>query len=163
MYVGREFSYDSQGNMIKETTYFGQDNVCTGWIEWSCDNEGSWTVGTTYDDRGVSTGWAERSYDSRGNVVKEIRYNGGDGSVEDWYAWSYDSRGNVVKEEGDWGAGPQCIEWKYDDEGRRIEGIFYRNGEDAKKYRYEYDNGGNTEREIDAIGKGNSWTEYTYE
>ena len=118
-----EYTYDSNGNMIKEVWTKSGGSVIT--YEQTYDSRGNETKSVkTYSDGSVDI--AEYSYDSNGNITKRI-YTYSDGSV-DIAEYTYDSNGNMIKEvDTDSDDGTETYEYTLDSEERLIKRVYTNN------------------------------------
>ena len=94
------YSYDNNGNKIKESKY-DSEGVLRKEIRYSYDNNGNKTKESEYDSKGVLRKEIRDSYDNKGNLIekKYYEYYNVDGSsISREIKYSYDSNGNPLEE-----------------------------------------------------------------
>ncbi|MCQ2081225.1 MAG: hypothetical protein MJZ11_06160 [Lachnospiraceae bacterium] len=141
-----EYIYDSEGKIIKATTYYHSD---------SGDNESN-NITFDYDSRGNLTkitnvgGPSYRyqnivtmSYDDNGNIVSYEKSSSESGS-RDNYVFSYDDKNNIIgiSYNGNNDSYEETYEYSYDPDGRVLDISCYRNGEYDWNASYDYSNDG---------------------
>ena len=155
-----EYTYDSNGNMIKEVWTESGGSVIT--YEQTYDLRGNETKSVkTYSDGSVDI--AEYSYDSNGNMTKRI-YTYSDGSV-DIAEYTYDSNGNMIKEvDTDSDDGTETYEYTLDSEERLIKRVYTNSNGEQFINEIVYNKYGQfTEQTYESIeNDGHSHTVYEY-
>ncbi|MBR6695630.1 MAG: protein kinase [Oscillospiraceae bacterium] len=138
------YEYDSDGNLIKESCYFGNgmlDHV------YEYDSNGNKIKENRYFGNGTLNDVYE--YDSNGNKIKESRYYS-DGTLNYYLIYEYDSDGNKIKESSynEEGAFIYYCTYEYDLNGNKIKQSYYDSDGTLDWYLiYEYDSNGNLIKE----------------
>ena len=162
-YLQKENEYDTEGNLIRETSYNGGkiDNI------YEYDLSGHMVKRRHYDGEGHLVWWAEWEYDADDNLARDLTHYD-NGNVEG-QGWEYDADGNEIRmfeyepdgSIGNWG------ESEYDADGNLIKIVHYSwTGEIIWGKKWEYDADGNPIRMFHINEEGlpdhRSWTEYEY-
>lgn len=167
--IRRIYTRDESGNLIQYDEYY---NGYTKKEEYERDENGNVIKSVYYDDDGTITEIREYEYDEMDREIRQVRYDG-DGTVEYWRESEYDKSGNEIKFQSYNTTGnlEYCIiEYKYDENGRKIYYSHKDNDIVTEKQENEYDKDGNIIREISIhydsdTGQKESQTikEYTYD
>ena len=181
-----EYEYDSNGNVLQETTYDEKDRFKS---RYRCeyDENNNKTLVIYYDEEGEAESRTVYDYNEDGNVTLEIHYNKND-AVTTSHEWEYDAKGNptlyvgydkngkitskteyTYTEDGwesfsiTYADAPQyddlTFECKFDKNGNVILSISRNDGNLMDHSEYEYDEYGNMTRWTGYDEKGNA----TYE
>ena len=165
-----EYRYDSAGNNI-EYKYISCDNDGNT-IEfvhtiWEYDSAGNEIGYVTYDENGNIERRKECEYDANGNQTKEIYYDKDD-KIQRKTEKEYDAAGNVINSERYGSDVNYCRNrdtYTYDEYGKQIIHVAYRDGKITEKCKYEYDENGNIIKTV--IYKNtvaiDYWFEYEYD
>lgn len=186
-----EYEYDTDGNMIRYTDYYG-DGSFYGRHEFEYDVFGNLLTETSYNKDGNISQKSVKAYDSYGNLIMKSWYSyHADGSVSDWYEYEmeYDESGNEIREHCDesgvislvertydmWGNNTKIISYKsdgsidwwtekeYDSLGNETLSIRYQeDGSIDWRIEREYDQFGNLIKRVDD-GVFIDWDEYEYD
>lgn len=107
------YTYDGQGNLIKETMYHCRDNAL----------------------------YRELTYDGKGNVTKWVDYNNGKVWAQADYYFVYDKEGKPLEYTSkELNGGPSCsLKYSYDSQGRLIGQIGYTGEKLDLNIGYRYD------------------------
>ncbi len=137
------YKYDSQGNMIEETSYNSYGSLDRKWLT-KYDYQGNEIEVVWYNPDGLPIGRHACKYDSQGNEIEEVWYEP-DGSLSSKTIYKYDSQGNKVEKieydtDGSW----KKTLYKYDSQGNKIEQDYYNSdGWFLSKVSPKYDSQGN--------------------
>jgi len=128
--------YDNNGNEIRRTSYYWDDNG-----DYILDENGN-------REKAM---WVEFERDSNGILIKESIYRSyssdGDDHLISWIDYSNDSDGNLMKEIEFWGDGELRRETLFDDKGNKTEETIYRfDGTIQWRWTYTHDGSGNLTR-----------------
>ncbi len=136
-----EYEYDSEGNMIAKRGYAG-DGILWRYEEY--DSEGNIIVGGQYGGDGTLMWYREYEYNSEGNMIAEREY-GGDGTLMSYYEYEYDSEGNKIAYRSYLSDGTLIGygENEYDSEGNMIADRWYLSDDLGSYSEYKYDSEGN--------------------
>ncbi len=145
----REFTYDDNGNEVKDICYkSGEFRFC---YTYEYDANGNKTKTTEFDSAGNIEEWNETEYDNQGNAIKELYYEGEE-VLDYWNSNEYDENGNKILEKvfSPEGELKYSYEQSYDVHGNQISWI-NREGDGTVSAssidEYDYDENGNMLKE----------------
>ena len=164
-----EYEYNNQGNMIKETFYWGNGSV--GYI-YMYDSYGNLIRESSYSDGSIYFDLEYKNeYDDKGLMVKSTEYVVNDGSLRHTTEYEYDAEGNLIKDVEYFADGNEGSVTEYDDKGNmirwisRIQNIYNEIVSHTGSAEYEYDSHGNIIKETRCIDEDTFITviEYDYD
>ena len=137
-----EYTYDSQGNVIKENSY--HDGELTYVYEREFDEDGNELVEYHYDDQGELLFMTKKEYDSQGNRTFYGHYTG-EGKPLSLNEYKYDEHGEMISEYSDDAPDDpeeddetlRTYENEYDSNGNLVKQIVYKDGVLWAAYEYE--------------------------
>ena len=166
-----EFSYDTQGNMIKQTFDYAADGSIDNISEYSFDSQGNNTqIIRGANGSGIGGAIYRYSYDAQGNQTQQTLDRGADGALESIYTYSFDAQGNQTSYETDNDADGNA-DTRYvsifDALGNRTRYELDTNADNSTDniYHHSYDAKGNltqTNYDQDADGQTDSINNYLY-
>ena len=159
-----EFTYDNNGNRIREALLEKDAEEPSEWVEYEYDKNGNRIKEVWYDDSGDSASQIEYKYDGQGRRTQQIWYDE-DGGVDEWTEYEYDKNGNLTSQiRYEDGNVRFQIETIYGDNGLPQKELCYR-GDFSLSWQSEYDERGNRIRTMryDTDGNPDGHTEYEYD
>lgn len=162
-----EYQYDENGNQTEyKYIYYDSDGTSSipAHVTWAYDTNGNETEWVTYDKDGNIEERTENWYDANGNQIKETNYDK-DGFRKRWVEIAYDDAGNEIEWNCHYEYGRHTIKriHIYDEWGKLIGYVRYRNEKIIEKEEYERDENGNIIKSVNYDGDGNIAKIYEYE
>ena len=166
--LNKEFAYDSEGNLVKTTSYSANGEI-TGWSESEYDDKGNKIKHIWYNRDGMVQEWYTYGYDADGNETKGYCYNADD-TLRSWYTYEFDSYGNWTKyvSHGSDGAivSTYSNAYEYDSNGKLTkQSSLDKKGNVTGWGEYDYDSSGNQAKYTWFLTDGtiSAWRKYAYD
>lgn len=158
-----EKEYDIDGNILKNI-YYGMDGTVSQWEEYTYDADGNNVRQTmyntldsqlTYHPEGIVTGWYEYEYDGYGNMTRNAYFAVGneEPSMDQRIQNEYDADGRLIRRTAQNADGTDAFrqEYEYDSNGNLVRD---ESTDDVGVVLIEYDGFGNVTKELGPSGGG---------